>query len=212
MLESTADLLSLSLGVLFHPIETFDNIKKNRRFFSYIPVLVLLFAIFAARVATIFLIHFPLARGMTPETANFVTELVKFVVPVVGWAISCYIVTSIMGGECHFKEMLTASCYAMMPYILFSVPLALFSKVLSGSDRDVYGFLEFAMWAWVGLLFFLSVKTLNNYTFVKTVWICVTGIIAMAIIIAVLVLVYAMINQLIQLIMNLLNEIRMLNW
>ena len=211
MLEAAGDMLRLSVGVIFHPVDTFENIKKNRHFFSYIPVFVLLLATVVIQVATIFCTHYPLS-SISPDDASVFNECVRFVVPVVGWAISCYIMTSIMDGECLFKEVLTASVYSMMPFILFMLPVSLVSNVFSLGELGIYQFLTGAVWAWVLLLFFVSVKVLNDYTVRKTLVVCFLSILAMIVIVAVLLLVYAMVNQLVQIIRDVYTEIRMLNW
>ena len=211
MLEAAGDILRLSLGVIFHPIDAFGYIKRNRDFFSYLPIPVMLIAIVAVRVGTIYIVHFPLST-LSPESTSFINEAFRFVLPIVGWAVSCYIMTAIMAGESLFREVLTASCYAMLPYVLFMIPIALLSRTFSRSEAGIYQLLNVAVWAWVFILFFTGVKILNDYTFGKTVFACAVSIIAMFVIVAVLLLVYAMLNQLGQIIHDIYTEIRMLNW
>ena len=211
-MKAAGDLLRLSLGVVFHPLDTFGYIKRNRGYFSYLPVAALLLVVVAVRIATIYLTHFPLSGGVSPENANFFREFAKYTLPVIGWSIACFIMTSIMDGECLFKELLTASCYAMIPFILFMIPIAIVSNVMSLYELDIYYFLVTGIWGWVILLYFISVKVLNDYTVLKTLVVCIVSALALFVIVAVLLLVYSMINQFFQIVYDIYTEARMLYW
>lgn len=191
------DLMKLPLSVVFRPGETFRCITLYRRAFSYLPVFVLLFLTVCVRVAFIFITHFPLA-ALDPRDANIFLEMVKLLVPLVTWAISSYAVTSIMDGEAVFKEILMASAYAMVPYILLTIPIAAFSRVLSsvGVEKNLFLFLNNAVWFWVLALLFLGVKNLHDYHVGKTLIVCVLTVFGMALIWSLFVLMFALTGNL----------------
>ena len=65
--------------------------------------------------------------------------------------------------------MFSASAYSMIPYILITVPLALFSNVLSLSSLSLYNGINNIMWIWIFILFFVNVMSMNSYSFTETV-------------------------------------------
>jgi hypothetical protein len=191
------DLMKLPLSVVIRPGETFRCIPLYRHNFSYLPVFVLFFLTICARVGFIFITHFPLA-ALDPRDANIFLEMVKLLVPLVTWAVASYAVTSIMDGEAEFREILLASAFAMVPYILLAVPIAGFSQVLSsvGVEKKIFSFLNTVVWIWVLFLLFLSVKNLHDYHVGKTVLVCVISVLGMALIWSLFVLMFALTGNL----------------
>ena len=187
------DLMKLPPSVIFHPGATFRLIKFYRDDFSSLPVFVLLFLTVAVRVSFIFLAHFPLAE-LEPKDANIFLEMVKLLLPLLTWVVSSYAVTSIMGGEALPKEILMAAAFAMVPYIILAIPLAGVSRLLSSTadEKSLFVFLNNAVWFWVLLLHFLSVKNLHDYGILKTVVVCALSVFGMALIWALFVLMFAL--------------------
>jgi hypothetical protein len=204
------DLFKLPLAVVFHPAETFRQVKRYREGFTYLPVLVLFVAVVAVRTIFIFLVHFPLAT-VQPRDANILLEAVKFIVPLVTWAVSSFAVSSIMGGEAHFKEILMASAYAFMPYILLSIPIAAVSRVLSaaGGEQNLFGLLTGFVWAWVIMLLVVGVKILHDYHIWMAILVCFLSILGIALIWSLFVLVYALTGNLRAFLQGLILEIWM---
>ena len=204
------DLLKLPLSVIFHPAETFRLIKQYREEFTYLPVIMLFLAVIIVRTVFIFLVHFPLAQ-IQPKDANIFLEMVKFYIPLLTWAVSCYAVSSIIGGEALFKEILTASAFALMPYIMMAIPLALLSRIMSstGGEQNLFNFLDRVIWIWIVLLLFISVKTMHNYHFGTALIVCLLSIFGMALIWSLFVLVFALTGNLNAFIRGLILEIWM---
>ncbi len=204
------DLLKLPLSVLFRPAETFRIIKQYRDSFTYLPVFMLLFLTILVRVVFIFLVHFPLAE-ILPKDANIFLEMIKFFVPLFTWAVSCYAVSSIIGGEALFKEILTASAFALVPYIVLAIPVALVSRVLSsvGGEQNLFNFMNRVIWMWVLLLFFVGVKSQHNYHIGTTLVVCFLSLFGMALIWSLFVLVFALTGNLTAFVKGLILEIWM---
>jgi hypothetical protein len=204
------DLFKLPLSVVFHPADTFRQIKRYRERFTYLPVLALFVLVVVIRTIFIFLVHFPLA-AIQPRDANILLEAVKFIVPLVTWAVSSFAVSSIMGGEAHFKEILMASAYAFMPYILLSLPIAAVSRVLSaaGGEQNLFALLTGFVWAWVVLLLVVGVKILHDYHIWMAILVCFLSILGIALIWSLFVLVYALTGNLRAFLQGLILEIWM---
>jgi hypothetical protein len=202
------DLLKLPLSVVFRPAETFRLIKQYRESFSYLPVVMLLFLVIAVRSIFIFVVHFPLAV-ILPKDANILLEVVKFYLPLFTWAVSSYAVSSIIGGEAMFNEILTASTFAFVPYILLAIPVAAVSRILGTTEQGLFNFMNNAVWLWVVLLFFVGVKSLHNYHLGTAIVVCLLSIFGMALIWALFVLIFALTGNLTAFIQGLILEVWM---
>jgi hypothetical protein len=201
-------MLKMSLTVMFHPIDAFEYIKKDRSKFNYLPILILLFLAMAVRAFAIYVTHFPLAK-IQPRDASIVLEAVKLVLPILTWVLASYAMTTIIDGETLLRETLLAVAYSMLPYILFTIPVTLLSLVLEKGQQGLFGSLNFIIWGWVILLFFINLKVMNNYTVRKTILIGLLGIFTMILVWATVALFFAISSQFFNFIKEVLLEFKM---
>lgn len=201
--------LEMSVAVLFHPVDTFSCIKARKRRISYPACSLILLIAAAVRIASIFLVHYPLA-SLQPKDANLWLEIIKLLLPVLTWVIACYAITAIWDGEAFIGEIFAASAYSLMPFIACTLPVALLTRVMGLQELRLYNVLQAAVWIWVLINFFLNVRTLNDYSVGKTIVVCMTSLISMFLIWAAAVLLFALTSQLLQFIKDVLLEIKML--
>lgn len=200
--------LYITIDILFHPVDAFYLIKRNREKYSYLPAVILLVSVLAVRFVYIFNVHYPMAT-LNIWDSNFILEAAKLLLPVITWVVANYAVTTILEGETFVREILAASAYSMLPYIIITLFLTAFSQFIGKMDAGVFVVLQVIMWIWVGILFFTAVKSMNDFSFSKTVGICLMSVLVMFIIWAVLLLIYALSGQLYQFFKGILMEIRM---
>ena len=200
--------LMISIKMLFHPVDAFYLIKRDREKYGILPSLVLLFMVLAARFIYIYQVHYPLST-LKIWDSNIILEIAKLLVPVITWVVASYAITTIMEGESFIREIFAASTFAMLPYVIITLFLTLFSKFIGKTEEGLFSLLHLFMWIWIGVLFFISVKYLNDFSFSKTAKICFISIIVMFIIWAVLLLIYALSGQLLQFFKGIFMEIRM---
>ncbi len=205
---SIFDVLKLSLAIVFHPIETFELIKNNRECINIKPGLIILLLAFASRIFYIFVVHYPLA-DIDVRDSNIILEAVKLLLPVITWVVASFSITAITDGESKINEIFTASCFCMVPYILVNTPLALLSNILSRGEQTLFGVIQNGTLIWILILFFIQVKTLNDYRSLRTTVTCVISTLNMALIWAVCLMVYVISGRLVQFISGIIQEIKM---
>lgn len=201
-------LLPLSLCVLRHPLDTFRLITRQREKFSILPSLILLTLMVAVRLLSLQWTHFPL-QTIDPSNVNWVMETGLLLVPVLSIAICTFAITSIMDGQVRMGEAITSVTYAMMPYIVLTLPMTLLSQIL-GQGSTLYGLLEIGILVWCAVLYIISVKVMNDYTFARTLLIILLVILLMALMWAVVLLVMALWNQLKEFVSSVVREVRYL--
>ena len=197
----------LQLGVLmfFHPIDTLDYIKRNYKKMSILPVIVILFLIIAVRYFYILCVHIPLADIKIQQT-NFILELARILIPLITWVISIYGITSVMYGETKLKTIFISSAYSFVPYIILIPLFTALSRILSLQEASLYNFLQTAMWIWILILLFVSVMEMNNYTFGKTILVCILSLIGVLFIWGVVLMIIALTFQIIGFVNELVKE------
>ncbi len=198
--------IKLSLMTLFHPIVVMDYISSRReKKQSWLPVIVMLVLTLSVRVFSIYVTHYPLS-AVSVRNANLLLECGKLFVPVLTWVLASYAMTTILDGETMFRETLLFSSYALMPYVLFTVPLTLLSRVLDGSAISVYSALEAALLIWVVALMILALKEMNGYTIRKTLLVVLLSLFTMAVIWVTLILLFTISSQFVSMIREMYYE------
>jgi len=166
------------MGVIFHPVEAFERIKYYRNKSKSLPVFVMFCLILVVRVASIYITHFPFAR-LKPEDTNIMLEIVKHIIPIASWGITTYAITSIWDGECFLGECMIGAVTAMIPYVVMTIPISLFSRLFEENQKGFINFLDSVIVMWVLLLLFIGIMVMNDYTFKKTAgvyMVCMAGV------------------------------------
>ena len=177
------------LGVLLRPIETFERLAQGR---SLWPVVILLALAAAVRLASLALIAFhmratptvgslldwfrlyrPVAVYLLPELrwedANFFVEILRIALPWTLWTIANYGVSALFEGSGTFRGVARTTAYCLVPYILFAVPIALLSHLMTAQERGLYEILWSLVYLWVLLLLLLEIRTVHDYLAGRTV-------------------------------------------
>ena len=199
-------LLSLSLCVLRHPVDCFRIVQRDRSRFSFSAILSLYGILIAVRLLFIQTVHYPL-QVSDPRYANWIMEAAILLVPLVSLAVCSFAISSIMDGEMMMRESLTAVIYSMMPYIVFTMPLSLLSQLLGAGDT-LFLLLQAFIWTWCIVLYIVSFKVMNSYTFAKTVLALILTVLLIALLWAVCLLLYALWNQLVDFVTDLYREVK----
>jgi sugar lactone lactonase YvrE len=177
------------LGILLRPIETFERLAQGR---SLWPVVILLALAAAVRLVSLALIAFhmratptvgslldwfrlyrPVAVYLLPELrwedANFFVEILRIALPWTLWTIANYGVSALFEGSGTFRGVARTTAYCLVPYILFAVPIALLSHLMTAQERGLYEILWSLVYLWVLLLLLLEIRTVHDYLAGRTV-------------------------------------------
>ncbi len=95
---------------------------------------------------------------------------VGFILIVLGLVVGCnYLICTINDGEGKLRHIYSSAIYSMGPALIF-VPILLFvSHVVTYNEVFFIQFGYTAMFTWIAVLMFLSIKEINNYTLKETV-------------------------------------------
>jgi hypothetical protein len=158
--------LKYSWRVLKHPIDGFYELQ----YFEKGSVL----------SASILIAAFYICEILNKEFTNFVFNLsglkgtspfqlfVYCMVPLLIWILSNYLVGAITNGNGSFKMIFISTAYTLLPYIFFSVPIAILSNLLTDNEKSIYAFFIWVIRAWVVIMLFLQVKEIQEYEIYET--------------------------------------------
>lgn len=192
--------------VLFHPLDFFYDIQfNNRSKWHHAVILLVLTAI--VNMLNISWTGYSF-EGRLPYQVSVVFETFWILLPWVSWCISNWAVSAILEGEGKFKDIVVSAAYALAPYIVISIPLAIVSRVFTLDERVTYLVLLWVIYIWVALLFLIKVKTLHDFELGKVIWITFLTLIGMLIIWFVTFLVFGLINQVYDFIIGIIKEVQ----
>jgi hypothetical protein len=93
--------------------------------------------------------------------------------------------------------------------VLFALPIALLTRVLSLNEVFIYSLGQNLIYAWVGLMLFIMVKEIHNYSFGETLKNILLTIFTMGLFLLTGYILYVLFNQLFDFISAILQEVRL---
>ena len=97
----------------------------------------------------------------------------------------------------------------MFPFVLFALPIALISNVLTLNEVFIYSFSLGIMWTWIGIMLFIMVKEVHNYSFSETVRNILTTLFTIGLFLLTGYILYVLFNQLYDFVSAILQELRL---
>lgn len=207
---SSGNMLLCLSGTIFHPFDTLSVLKGSRKKVALWVPAVLILAALATRICFIYTVHYPLVK-LDPRDASIVLETAKFLLPILTYTLSIYLVGAIVGGESKLDEIFTAMGAAMTPYILITLPLCLFSHVLCRSEQGLFLFFVIGSFVLVLAFIVLGIYLLNNYTLRKTIVVAILSLLVMVLIWIIIIMILALSVQLYEFVLGIFREIKMLS-
>ena len=200
---------SLKLGIvmLFHPVVAFRYMQKDRKAsFNYAPLWILLLTTIAVRIISIYFTHYPMAK-VDAKTANLLTECGIIFVPLFSWVIASYAITTILDGEVLLKESMLAMTYSLIPYIIITIPLTIFTHLMDAGTAGLFKTIQVFSLVWVIALLIISLKVMNHYSVIKTVGIILLTLFTMVMLWATISLFSALTMRFVSFVQEVLTEL-----
>lgn len=191
--------------VLRHPNDFYYDLQEPGRARWSHAILMICLA-FIARMISILVTGYAY-ETREPYQISFIFEFIWIVVPWITWSVSNWAVSTILDGEGKFKEIVVGSAYALVPYIVFIIPITLLTNILSLGELGTYQLLLNFIFFWVVLLFLIKVKTLHDFEIKKVIGITILTLIGVFVIWFVCIILYGLIDEFVNFIINLFKEI-----
>ncbi len=190
------------------PADSFYYIKVNQK--GSLLFAILLYAwVVVVRVVSLYITGFIFNPYTSPGDIRVENEILITVLVLALWNAANYLISTISDGEGRVKDVIIGSAYSLFPYALFALPIALVTRVLTLNEIFLVTFSTNLMWAWVGLMLFLMVKEIHNYSVSETVRNVLLTIFTMALFVLTGYILYILYSQLFEFISAILQEVRL---
>lgn len=149
--------------VLRHPINGMYDIAEDRKIKFVVPLLLIIVG-FLVKLTGKYVVSFIFA-GSAFEELDMRVEFGSYFLLLSTWIVGNYLIGSLMKGEGTFKKVFTINAYALVPFIVFTLPNELLSNVLTLQESIIYTAISSAILLWVLILMFIGSQTVHNYNF-----------------------------------------------
>lgn len=190
------------------PADSFYYIKKGLRG-SLTFALLIYVAVVAIRVLSQYVTGFIFSPYSSLSDIPVANEIVFTVLLMALWNAANYLVSTISDGEGRVRDVVIGTAYSLFPYLLIALPVALISNVLTLNEIFLFSFPLNLMGFWIGLMLFIMVKEIHNYTFSETVRNVLLTLFTMALFALTGYILYVLFNQLFDFITAIIQELRL---
>lgn len=153
--------LAYTWKILWHPIDGFYELRFGGKG-SIFSATVLYAAFYICNILHLALTNFVFNVNRLDHTSPF-QLLIATVLPFLVWVMANYLVSSITKGQGTLKSVYISTAYALAPYIVFSIPLAILSNIFTNAEKAIYDFLYILVIVWTGFMLYLQVKEVHGY-------------------------------------------------
>ncbi|KFZ26689.1 MAG: NHL repeat protein [Candidatus Izimaplasma bacterium HR2] len=201
--EKTIKEMLYSLNILKHPYDTYLSIRRMN-VASYKSAWIVFISFIFVYLIDIY------GTGFLFKSTNTNQIWIQFLIVVSTfglYVIVNYLVSTLNDGEGRLKDIFIASSYALLPFIIFTLPLTLVSHVLTYNEIFIYEFYKGVILTWTILLIFISIQGIHSYKFIETIKNTITIIFGMFIVMLLGLLIYAFLGQIITFILSIIKEV-----
>jgi hypothetical protein len=199
------NFIKFPLRLIVHPFEGFWDLKyegRGRLSVAFSIVFLLIIVMILQKEYTGFLVNYN-----DPRYLNSIDEFTFILLPFVLWCVSNWSVTTLMEGEGRFKDIVMASAYSLLPMALIYLPTMIISNFMAQEETAFYYLLNSFAVLWFVYLLFIGTMTMHQYTASKTIVTMLLTLIVMAVVVFLGMLVFSMIQQITDFIVNLYTEL-----
>ncbi|MDD6236599.1 MAG: YIP1 family protein [Clostridiales bacterium] len=200
-----ADSIKYAFYVLFHPFDGFWDLKHEKRGTVRASILFLggwFLTNVLSQIGTGFLFNtdFDVPLNIFRE---FRSVFLLFLLFCVGnWS-----VTTLMDGKGRFSDIVQVFGYASLPMTLLGLLNILLSHVFNTTGLVYYNMITAASWIWFGILLFIGIMSVHDYSFMKTVGTLVLTLAAAVVIIFIVMVFYNIFSILLSFVLSVYKEI-----
>lgn len=188
-----------------HPGDGYYGIKREKKASNFSATIYLLL-FFLAYILWIYRTSF-LFNNQIPSEINLFEQMVTIFVPFILWVVANYLVCSIRDGEGKFSDVYQASAYSLLPMIITFPVITFISNGLTYNEAFIYDALLIIGLSLTVIYFIIMVKEIHFYDMKPTIGNILISIFTALMIVAVLFIVYLLLNEVYGLFSDIVREL-----
>src|SRR5690554_369415 len=197
--------LKLILNIFRHPLDTFYEIKKEKKS-SYLAATIIYISFIVVMIFSDYVTAF-LFNNNDLQNYNLLRTFLLLAGLLILFVGANYLVSSLQSGEGFFKDIYLSTAYALAPIIVFTPFLVLLTHGLTYNESFIYSSLQSITIAWSLILVIVMLKEVHNYTIKELIINILLTLFAMVMIVVILALLYLLTNQLYEYVIGILKEV-----
>lgn len=151
--------------LILHPFDGFWDLKHEHRGSirsAFIILIATILAFFYQSVGSGYIFG-----GSARINGTIISTMISVVVPLLLWVVANWCLTTLFEGEGTFKDIFTATCYAIAPLPMLVIPSVFISNFLVQNEMNLITTINSVAWIWVGLLLFFGMAVTHGYSIFK---------------------------------------------
>lgn len=185
--------LKYSLYVIVHPADgMWDLIHAKRGSYAaanFIVILTLLTHVWKLQYTSFLFID------VNWESVNILMEICSILLPLAIFCICNWACTTLFDGKGHLGDIYKGTAYALTPFVLIQIPLIIISHFVTKDEGTFYEVFSNISLIWCGILIFMAMMMINQYSFGKTLLFTIITLFGMLVFIFIMLLFFSMISQ-----------------
>jgi hypothetical protein len=173
---SFKDELYFVFHVMFHPIDGFWDLKHEKRGSVKAALLFMVLAVVA-----LFYRSIGIGYVMNPQGgySTIFMQILVVAVPVLLFSVANWCLTTLFEGEGKFRDIFVCLGYSLLPIVLTTVPVTMFSNFVVSEETDILSLIIVLGFIWTGFLIFFGTMVTHDYTMGKNILTTLGTIVAM---------------------------------
>lgn len=196
--------LLFGLKIFKRPSDVFYGIKKQNKASVKSGIIILIIFILVYLI-DIYFSGFLFKSGQS--LSNVLMQLVIVLGIFILFIVVNYFVSTLTDGEGWLKDIFIASSYALIPFIVLTLPMTLLSHILTYNESFIVSLYDNIVLIWTFFLLIYAIKEIHNYSFKKTIGSTLIIIFGMAILVIIGLLVYSFLGQLLEFVVGIVREV-----
>lgn len=191
--------------IMLHPFDGFWDLKHERKgnVRTATVIAIMFFVLYALNIQ----FGGYITTSVTPGEERVVYKVMMLFLPLMFYIIANWCFTTLMDGKGTLKDIYIATCYALKPYVIFSLPLLVVSNIVTADELAFYTFFKTVLIVWVIFLLFAGLMMTHDYTPGKTVITVILILVGICLIVFVILLVISIVQNVSQFAYNTYKEI-----
>ena len=153
--------LHYAFHVITHPFDGFWDLAHEGK--GSLPVAhTFLFLFLLVRVLKLMCTSFQFISAPV-QHLNILEEALSLLIPFLVLCLANWAMTTLFDGKGRFKDIYTAMCYALVPYILIQSVMILVSNMITYDEGSFYGVVLSISVIWCAFLAFVGLMEVHDY-------------------------------------------------
>ena len=188
-------LKSLKFGFycMTHPLDGFWDLTHEKRG-TYAAANTILFVTILIRILKLRYTSF-LFIQVYWEDINIFLYIASILFPLALWVVGNWALTTLFDGKGRLGQVYMATCYGLLPYPVFQLPLMIASNFVTIEEGQFYSVLSVISLVYCAFLIVAGMGQIHDFSMGKNILFTIASLFAMLVMIFILMIFFIMITQ-----------------